>query len=145
GGCRCGNVRYESSGKPSDITLCYCGACQQLSGSGYLPFVDVPTDGLTFTASSTLKSLRLSDVAERSFCSSCGSPISMRYMDEMETTGITMGSVDVASVRDWTPKIRKHIFLGEKAAWTVVPDDGSPWFEGFSDGRGKVEPFCEPR
>jgi ubiquinone/menaquinone biosynthesis C-methylase UbiE len=42
GGCRCGGVQYTSSKPPSDITICHCHACQQLSGSGFLPFASVP-------------------------------------------------------------------------------------------------------
>ncbi|KAF2750279.1 S-adenosyl-L-methionine-dependent methyltransferase [Sporormia fimetaria CBS 119925] len=145
GGCRCGNIRYTSSAKPTDITNCYCRACQQLSGSGFLPFVHVPTYALKFTESSTLKKIKLSHVGERAFCSSCGSPISMVYNDSLNSNCITMGSVNGASLKDAWPKVTKHIFLKEKAPWTILPDDGAPRFDGFSDGSPPVEAYAKPQ
>jgi ubiquinone/menaquinone biosynthesis C-methylase UbiE len=126
GGCRCGGVQYTSSAPPSDITLCHCRACQQVSGSGFLPFTHVPGDALKFTHSATRKSLRLSDVAERTFCSSCGAPISMTYPSDPSGLCLVMSTIDFESLTsDTTPKVEKHIFLREKAPWVVIPDDGT--------------------
>jgi hypothetical protein len=134
GGCRCGSIRYTSSAAPTSVTFCYCRACQQLSGSSYLPFADVRTDAIKLSPSSSLTKLNLSDAAERTFCSSCGSPISMVYNDSKETTGLVMGTIDPDEWKDDWPRVCKHIFLKEKAPWTTVPEDGAPRYEGFSNG-----------
>jgi hypothetical protein len=144
GGCRCGNVRYRCYESPTDVTFCYCRACQQLSGSGYLPFVDVSTAALEFTAATSLSPLKLSDAAERSFCTSCGSPISMVYTSERDKTGLVMGSIHPKSLK-LELKPRKHIFLKEKAPWVTVPDDGLPRFEGSSDANLRVEAYSKPK
>ena len=92
GGCRCGGVKYTSSVSPSDITLCHCRACQQLSGSVYLPFISFASTALSYIDSTTLKTLKLSQVAERTYCSSCGTPISMVYSFYPGEVSVTMVS-----------------------------------------------------
>lgn len=127
GGCRCGGVQYESKAAPSNLTLCHCRACQQLSGSAYLPFVDVSMAAVTFTKESTRTTLRLSPHAERTFCSGCGTPISMTYPSDPDHLGLTVGTIDLESLAAEVPplKVSKHIFLKEKAPWVVLPDDGT--------------------
>ncbi|KAF1851206.1 S-adenosyl-L-methionine-dependent methyltransferase [Cucurbitaria berberidis CBS 394.84] len=126
GGCRCGGVQYTSSANPSDITVCHCRACQQISGSDYLPFIDVPIAAVKFTHSSTRKILKLSTFAERTFCSDCGAPISMAFANDPKHISLTTATVDLESLTsDTTPKVARHIFLREKAPWVVLSDDGA--------------------
>lgn len=126
GGCRCGAVQYTSNTAPSDITVCHCRACQQLSGSNYLPFISVDRTALGFTSESTRKVLKLSDFAERTFCSACGTPISMTYHRTRDRIHLTVATIDTQSLKLESPLVvTKHIFLCEKAQWTVLPDDGA--------------------
>lgn len=125
GGCRCGSVQYTSTARPKDIIVCHCRACQQLSGSAYIPFTGVSKDALTFTEESTREMLKLSDIAERSFCSKCGTPISMIYSFYEDEISLTMSSVDLESMTCDLPKVKKHIFLREKTPWLVLADDGA--------------------
>ncbi|KAF2031344.1 S-adenosyl-L-methionine-dependent methyltransferase [Setomelanomma holmii] len=126
GGCRCGGVQYESTAAPTGgVTLCHCRACQQLSGSAYIPFIGVPKTAFKFTSSSALKNLKLSDVAERTFCSSCGTPITMHYAFYEDRISMSMGSVDIKTMTCEPPTVRRHIYLSEKAPWVVLPDDGT--------------------
>lgn len=125
GGCRCGGVKYTSSVTPSDITLCHCRACQHLSGSVYLPFISFSSNALKYTEASTLKTLKLSEIAERTYCSSCGTPISMVYSFYPGEVSVTMGSVELSSFTCDIPKVKNHIYLRERAPWFVLPDDGT--------------------
>lgn len=125
GGCRCGGVRYTSTARPSDIVFCHCHACQQLSGSAYLPFVQIPRDALTFEETATREVLKLSDIAERSFCSKCGSPITMMYSFYEGEVSLTMSSVNLNSMKCEPPTVKKHIFLREKAPWLMLAEDGA--------------------
>ncbi|KAF2463921.1 S-adenosyl-L-methionine-dependent methyltransferase [Lindgomyces ingoldianus] len=146
GGCRCQGVRYQSTAPPSSITFCHCRACQQVSGAPFLPFIQVPTSSFKFTSSSTLRTLKLSDAAERTFCSTCGSPITMVYLFEgrKEGTSLTMGSVDTESLKCEMPKVRKHIFLGEKAPWFELSDDGVERMETSLEAH-LIKPYLVPR
>lgn len=47
-------------------------------------------------------------------------------------TGVAAGTLDVES-EHLVSGPGKHIFLKEKAAWFVVPDDGSRKFDGWSE------------
>ncbi|XPS99014.1 hypothetical protein M3J09_008199 [Ascochyta lentis] len=125
GGCRCGGVQYTSSARPKDIVFCHCRACQQVSGSAYIPFTGVPRNALTFKEESTREFLRLSDFGERSFCSKCGSPITMVYSFLEDQVSLTMSSVDLESMKCEPPVVKKHIFLREKAPWLVLAEDGA--------------------
>ncbi|KAF9695286.1 hypothetical protein EKO04_006860 [Ascochyta lentis] len=125
GGCRCGGVQYTSSARPKDIVFCHCPACQQVSGSAYIPFTGVPRNALTFKEESTREFLRLSDFGERSFCSKCGSPITMVYSFLEDQVSLTMSSVDLESMKCEPPVVKKHIFLREKAPWLVLAEDGA--------------------
>jgi hypothetical protein len=69
--------------------------------------------------------LKLSDVAERTFCASCGTPITMAYTFDNDETSVTMGSIDTSSFTCEPPTVKKHIFLNEKAPWFVLPNDGA--------------------
>ncbi|KAL6706729.1 hypothetical protein ACN47E_005271 [Coniothyrium glycines] len=131
GGCRCGRVQFESRAPLlSDITLCHCRACQQLSGSAYLPFVNASASALTFTDASALTTLELSPHAKRTFCASCGTPISMAYGADAKSNllSLTASSIDLSSLAPEVPplKVCRHIYLQEKAPWVVLPgDDGT--------------------
>ncbi|KAF2866594.1 S-adenosyl-L-methionine-dependent methyltransferase [Massariosphaeria phaeospora] len=122
GGCRCGGVRYASTATPTDITFCHCRACQQLSGSAFLPFVEVPTPSLKFTSSSSLTTLKLSNKADRTFCSGCGTPVTMVYHSDSENTSLTRASMDEESFKCEKPKFERHIFLDERVSWPVLPE-----------------------
>ncbi|CAI6333418.1 unnamed protein product [Periconia digitata] len=125
GGCRCGSVQYKCTAQPSELTFCHCRTCQQVSGSAFLPFIEVPTESLEFTSTMTLKKLVLSSKSDRSFCTGCGAPISMIFRSNPEETSLTMSSVDQDSFKGTMPKVKKHIYLEEKAPWMVLPEDGA--------------------
>jgi hypothetical protein len=55
-----------------------------------------------------------------------------------------MGSIDPGSLKGEYPKIQQHIFVGEKAPWTVIPDDGAPQKETSSVAH-LIEPYAEPK
>lgn len=138
GGCRCGAIRYRATASPAGICVCHCRACQQLSGTFFLTFGDVPLGDFHFVPSSndtTLRKLNLTDQAERAFCTACGTPIYMYYWNEPKVIGVAVGTVDPHTMRDWRGedgqpwKVRKHIFLSEKAPWEILPDDGAPRFD----------------
>ena len=138
GGCRCSAVRYEAYRRPKDVVVCHCFTCGRLSGSGNLPFVAVPTDSFRYVESRGLKTLRLSEVASRTFCTECGSPVSIvfdgpkGYESERGKTHIVLGSVDVDSLSDEAPEVWGHIFVGEKRSWETLPNDGAQRLREFT-------------
>jgi hypothetical protein len=69
----------------------------------------------------------------------------MVYTSERDSTSLVMGSVHPKSLEAEWKIPRKHIYLGEKASWVTVPDDGMPRFERFSDPDFTVEPYSKPK
>ena len=66
----------------------------------------------------------------------------MMYKFQSERVYLTAGSIGEKSVKGVLVKPMEHIFLGEKAAWFEVPDDGLRRHEGFPGAEkfwGKVE------
>ncbi|MEP1207389.1 MAG: GFA family protein [Rhizobiaceae bacterium] len=74
GGCLCGQVRYEVDGKALGSMLCHCRMCQRYSGAPMLEGTTFPAEAFIVTKGK-LQVYQSSEIAERSFCGSCGSPI----------------------------------------------------------------------
>ncbi|KAE9375425.1 DUF636 domain-containing protein, partial [Stipitochalara longipes BDJ] len=126
GSCRCGHITYTSASPPKEFTNCYCQTCRKLSGAPFLTFGLFPTSAITWTSGEkTLTKTTYSDMAERTHCASCGSPISMQYKCQPELISITAGSIDEDSVKTTLPNLSEHIFVEEveKAGWYELPDD----------------------
>ncbi|KAL5119081.1 hypothetical protein ACEQ8H_003005 [Pleosporales sp. CAS-2024a] len=111
-----------------------------LSGSAYLPFISLARRAWTVEEEcSSLKTLKLSDVAERRFCEKCGTRITMAYSFDEECISVTMGSIDTSSFTCDAPRVKRHIDLREKAGWVVVPEDGTERW-GMSPVAHLIEP-----
>ena len=94
GGCQCGAVRYKITAKPH-VAVCHCRMCQKAVGGPFVVLADVPGSAVAWTRGAPAR-FRSSDVAERLFCSTCGTPLA--YGD-LKDGGIeiTVGSLDEPS------------------------------------------------
>ena len=133
GGCLCGKVQYTSTSLPTDMQHCHCITCRRLSGSAFLTFADFATASVRISPSTCLKTLVLSDLAERDFCSACGTPMTMKYKCQPEKIGIAAGTIDEDSVKGELAQATAHIFLSQKAGWYAVGADGLKRWDRFSD------------
>lgn len=91
GGCQCGAVRYRAEGQPRKIHYCHCRMCQRAVGNVFAAFVPIRKDQLRWEG--TLSLFRSSSIAERGFCSQCGTPLSFAY-DKSGWICLTLGSLD---------------------------------------------------
>ena len=92
GGCQCGAVRYRLNAEPTQAHICHCRMCQKASGGPFMALAGVPADKFVVTRGS-VSTFVSSDIAERGFCASCGTPLSYRS----HLTGrvlVTIGSFD---------------------------------------------------
>jgi hypothetical protein len=127
GGCLCGGVRYEISGKLENAGLCHCSMCRRNSGSAFVAAAQVASKDFKWTKGQDLIGrYKSSPGAQRIFCKNCGSPMAGGGDPMGETFFINLGSLDD------DPGVRPgaHIFVGSKAPWFEITDQ-LPQFKEF--------------
>jgi hypothetical protein len=92
GGCQCGAVRYRITAEPTGVNVCHCRMCQKAGGGPFMVFGGVQLDELVWTRGEP-KVFVSSSIAERGFCSDCGTPLTYRMFDR-DRISITLGSLD---------------------------------------------------
>jgi hypothetical protein len=90
GGCQCGAVRYRLDAVPGGTHICHCRMCQKASGGPFMASVLTSSFVVTRGVLSIFKS---SDIAERGFCATCGTPLTYRSLPG-ELLTVTIGSLD---------------------------------------------------
>jgi hypothetical protein len=104
GGCLCGNVRLEASGRPYRVGLCHCLDCRKHHGALFHASAIFPQEAVRIQG-------EIRDYDGRFFCPRCGSPVFGRTGDEIE---VNLGSLDapgrlVPTYESWT--VRRESWL----------------------------------
>ncbi len=128
GGCFCGAVRYEVTGKLRGVVNCHCSQCTKLNGN-FGAHSKAPRSNITITKDEGLGWFGISDVARRGFCRECGSGLFWENT-EQDSMGIVAGSLDGPTKLETIG----HIFVADKADFYEITDD-LPQFEGSSEGK----------
>jgi hypothetical protein len=84
GGCLCGDVRIEASGRPNRVGLCHCLDCRKHHGALFGATAIFPEDAVTVAGETR-------DYEGRCFCPRCGSSVFARTDDEVE---VSLGALD---------------------------------------------------
>jgi hypothetical protein len=117
GECFCGGVTYEISGRLRDARSCHCSRCRKAFSAQASAYALVdPDDFRWLTGEKQLTFYRSGRGFGLQFCSKCGSTLCGVFEGAIHgvTLGCTNGDPDV--------EIGRHIFVGSKASWEVVPD-----------------------
>lgn len=117
GGCACGAVRYEASGKPFHRTLCHCADCRRAAGAPAVAWFSVRADALTWTAG-TPAVRRSSAPVQRLFCGRCGTQLAYRndaWPDEVDVTTCSLDDPDSVLLED-------HTSASERLHWMQFAD-----------------------
>ena len=129
GACACGAATYTltSSTPPEHLDFCYCATCQQTAGAPFMAWMGVSKDGLKL--SGPISTCGLSSVATRTFCSSCGSNLTLQYACYPRKTHLAASTVRESS---WeVPSVGVHIFVKSCPKWYAIPEDGIERFDEF--------------
>lgn len=112
GGCQCGRVRYVAQVDPAEAYLCHCRMCQRATGGIAAAFAHVAQVDVDWSGEPDWYAS--SPIAERPFCSCCGTPLGFRFKEGSTNMDLTVGSFDDPS--DFVPK---HHFGAESLheAW----------------------------
>jgi len=126
GGCLCGALRYRSTKPPLRGVICHCSMCRKHSGAPILAFVHFPMDSFRWLKGEPAR-YQSSRFAQRGFCSSCGSTITMHEEVLEDRMQVTLGSLDDPGAVE----VDDHVWTQEKISWFEV-DDKLPRFRQSS-------------
>jgi hypothetical protein len=123
GECFCGEVKYQVDGRLHDARSCHCSRCRKAFSAQASAYALVNAQDFRWLSG---EDLLTSYVGEHGFglqfCRQCGSTL-CGILDGV-IHGITLGCLN----DDPEIQIGKHIYVGSKAQWEVIPE-GVPQFE----------------
>lgn len=96
GGCACGAIRYEIAGEPIFQNHCQCRDCQRKSGTGHGSYLTFPKAGVELQGEATHWQIVADSghAKTRSFCPTCGSPVSLTFSANPEIFTVHAASLD---------------------------------------------------
>jgi hypothetical protein len=123
GRCLGGGVTYSVDATPVVQAVCHCTDCQRQTGNPFSVVVGVPraelqVQGDSIASYSTIGTDHGGET-QRSFCSTCGSPVFSFAAVMPDVAFIKAGSLDDAS---WLKPVAE--------AWTTSAQPWAPRFEG---------------
>lgn len=129
GECFCGKIQYEISGQLKDARSCHCSRCRKTFSSQASAYALVEPDEFKWLDGESL----LTDYVNEygfglQFCKNCGSTLTGIYQGVVN--GVTLGCVD----GDPKIEIGRHIYVGSKANWEVMPDVSNQYAEDRLSG-----------
>lgn len=125
GECFCGAVTYEVAGKLRDARSCHCSRCRKAFSSQASAYALVdPVEFRWLTGEDILTTYTGGHGAGLKFCSRCGSTLC--GIVDGKVHGVTLGCVN----GDPGIEIGRHIFIGSKAVWEVIPKGVTTFEEG---------------
>ena len=80
GGCLCGAIRYRLSGKPTNTMICHCQSCRRAAGSPVVAWLTFAAADFQFCKGQPVE-FSSSPPVRRSFCGSCGTPLTYAHQD----------------------------------------------------------------
>lgn len=120
GGCLCGDVRYEATGKALGSMLCHCRMCQKFSGAPIIGGTTFLTEALHFTKGGP-KFYQSSGIAERGFCGDCGTALVYRGKIGVWTKWIMVFTASLDNPEKFPPTY--HLGIESTMPWLDIRDD----------------------
>ena len=128
GQCNCGEVSFSIAAELSDVFVCHCSICRRATGSNGIAVVLVNNDDFEWTGGQSLVRTWRKPEADwhMPFCTSCGSPVPGPSDDS--NMFVPAGLISDAAE---PLRVAHHIWVGSKADWDEIGDDGQQHKEGF--------------
>jgi len=124
GGCYCRYVRYETAATPFHRSHCHCSICRRVSAAPFVTWFSVPAGTLHFVAGEPAR-FASSEVATRTFCPRCGTPLTFEHTQYTDEIGVTTCSLDEP---ERVPP-DDHIHVTSQLPWIAL-GDGLPRYPG---------------
>ena len=121
GGCLCGATRYRIRGRVSDVGQCHCSVCRRATGGGSTAVVFTAARSFEWlSGEDAIRSFRRPSGWVVSFCPTRGSPLPREH-ENGKVVVVPVGGLDESAGIG----VMHHIFVGSKAGWDVIGDDGA--------------------
>ena len=92
-----------------------------------MAWTGIPKASLTWQG--PISEFQASPLATRSFCSTCGSNLTIQYDCYPDKTHVAVATI---AKSDWEmPKVGVHIFVKSRPQWYQIPDDGLERYAEF--------------
>ena len=125
GECFCASVKYQVDGKLRDAKCCHCSRCRKaFSAQASSSALVVPEEFKWVSGQDLLTTHMVTHGFGLQFCKICGSTLCTVHNDNVYQ--VTLGCVN----GDPEIEIGKHIYVGSKAAWEVIPENVAQFQEG---------------
>jgi hypothetical protein len=128
GACNCGQVAFEVDAPVRDIFVCHCSICRRYTGSSGIAVVIVENGAFRWLeGTETIRMWQKPGADWQAwFCQICGSPVpgpnNATHMF-IPAGLIGTGGEDL--------KVAAHIFVGSKAPWDEIGDEGRQYPVAF--------------
>lgn len=117
GGCRCGAIAVRASGEPAVVVYCHCRDCRRSSGAPVSLFAGYRSGRVELTRGEP-KVYESSAGVYRSFCGTCGTPISFEDDRLPEETYLPVGVFDDPE----TFEPERHDWVSRRLPWFNAHD-----------------------
>lgn len=124
GGCLCGDVRIEASGRPYRVGICHCLDCRKFHGALFHASAIFPQSAVSVAGETR-------NYGGRFFCPRCGSSVFSRSDDEIE---VNLGSLDAPNQLAPT----YELWTVRRESW-LPPFPLSKSYERDREGTGRSE------
>jgi len=128
GECFCGDIKYKIDGKLKDARSCHCSRCRKAFNSQASAYALVNSQEFSWlSGQGQLTSYIGQHGFGLQFCKKCGSTLAGVFNGDVH--GVTLGCVN----GDPDIEIGKHIYVGSKASWEVMPEGVVQFQQGASE------------
>ena len=115
GGCLCAAIRYRITGVPLAQSICHCKSCRLASGAPSVAWVVVRHADFN-VVSGRPSSFRSSPDVTRTFCGTCGTPLTYQHDDSLDTIDVTIATLD--RPEQYPPT--REIWIEHKVSWVTL-------------------------
>lgn len=119
GGCLCDAIRYQISGRVSDVGECHCSICRKATGTGCTAVVITSAKSFGWLAGeASVAHFARPGGWSAAFCPTCGAPVP-RVHENGKVVLVPAGGLDGRP----DLSVGQHIFVGSMAPWDAIGDD----------------------
>ncbi len=128
GECNCGVVAFEITTDIKDVYVCHCSICRKYTGAAGVAVVIAHNDAFRWRrGEDQIATWKKPDADWLSaFCRTCGS--ALPGANDEERMFVPAGLITEGGER---LRVAHHIWVGSKAAWDEIGDDGKQDMEAF--------------